>query len=667
MRDPLTKVLHRRGKISEANESRIGREDRREREEVWWLPEKGFRWRGNFHATNEARRGRERSGGRKKGETRQASTRLRDFSIRGNGRENPVQQDSSRWQRVVRRLPRIHPGGTMECRHCGGLSAGPLQGDRRQHRIPEPRGAYSPKFRASRGRHQHRDTEISAQMQLNSAPLVMENAQHQQFTPQQGSPVQTQLSVPPPAADKGASANSGRQQLSYAEVVTQGQTDPVTTETREQRTQRGPEARVQGVDPFKEGRCLPCLARGHVARDCRDPIKCRLCRQNGHRQASCPAQRIKWPSLLGSGHFDGLVGETSDENPLWSSILDGIQATCPDVTSPEYHRLVSGGFLIRGLSKENWQKLPESIQLLPNGGTLKWRRPRATDGAFPSQHVIRRVEARGVPFGIRSWRHIKHILRPVGTLRKLVCDGLKVGDPNCVCFDVEMVEDREVPKYIEISAGRGAVSRILLATLPPPPPITSCPHLASSSSFGALPEQSLGLKQDISQPLALNGTSCGPSRASKSIAASPPTNEDEPMETMEESHAVLTPRVVIDPTEAIEETLASGAGCLRDSLSIYRYRRCRQYSKEVIQAGSSWFSIQGERRWSALRNSTQAVSPLLVENGSIESREKGPSKQQKSQDISMPETFIPASVVLLPALEIGQRMGAEGGDTSVPL
>ena len=102
-------------------------------------------------------------------------------------------------------------------------------------------------------------------MQLNNAPLVMENAQHQQFTPQQESPIQTQLSVPPPAADKGASANSGKQQLSYAEVVTQGQTDPVTTETSEQRTQRGPETRVQGVDPFKEGRCLRCLARGTVA------------------------------------------------------------------------------------------------------------------------------------------------------------------------------------------------------------------------------------------------------------------------------------------------------------------------------------------------------------------------------------------------------------------
>ena len=235
----------------------------------------------------------------------------------------------------MRRLPRVHPGGTRGCRHCEGFSAGPLQGDSCQHRVPEPRGVYRPRFRDSWDRHQHRDTKIPAQLQVNSAPLSMENSNHQQFKPQQGSPFQPQLSVP--AADKVASANSGRRQLTYAEVVTQGQADPATMATGEQRTLQSPEAQVRGVDPFKEGRYLRCLARGHVARDCHDPIKCHLCRQNGYRQASCPTQRIKQPSLLGSGRFDGLVGETSAENLPWSSILDGIQATCADMTSPEYH------------------------------------------------------------------------------------------------------------------------------------------------------------------------------------------------------------------------------------------------------------------------------------------------------------------------------------------
>ena len=138
------------------------------------------------------------------------------------------------------------------------------------------------------------------------------------------------------------------------------------------------------------------------------------------------------------------------------------------------------------------------------------------------------------------------------------------------------------------------------------------------------------------------------------------------MEVMEESHVILTPRARVDSMEFTEESLASQAGGPRDSLSIYCYRRQRQCSAEALQAGSSWFSIQGERQWTALRNSTQAVSPPLVVNGSNEIRDKGPSKQRMSQDPPTPKAFIPASVLLLPALEVGQRMGAGGGDMSVP-
>ena len=226
--------------------------------------------------------------------------------------------------------------------------------------------------------------------------------------------------------------------------------------------------------------------------------------------------------------------------------------------------------------------------------------------------------------------------------------------------------DREVPRFIETATGGATVTRILLAALPPPPPINTCPHLASCSSDRVRLEQSPGQKQDIRQTLALNGTSRGQSRVSKSIAASTPLTGEEPMEAMEESHAVLTPRAGIESMEVTEETLAPRAGDPRDSLSIYRYRRRRQYSAEVLQAGRSWFSIQGERQWTALRNSTQAASPPLVVNGSNESRDKGPSEQQRSQDTPTPEDFIPASVVLLPALEVGRRMGAEGGDITVP-
>ena len=78
------------------------------------------------------------------------------------------------------------------------------------------------------------------------------------------------------------------------------------------------------VDPAREGRCFRCLGRGHAARECWDPITCRLCRQPGHRQASCPHRRVQRSNLPGPGMFDCLVGDVRGEDPLWEHILDAI-------------------------------------------------------------------------------------------------------------------------------------------------------------------------------------------------------------------------------------------------------------------------------------------------------------------------------------------------------
>ncbi|RCV31455.1 hypothetical protein SETIT_6G178700v2 [Setaria italica] len=40
--------------------------------------------------------------------------------------------------------------------------------------------------------------------------------------------------------------------------------------------------------PLRHQRCHRCLARDHRVRDCRDPIRCRLCRGSGHRGYACP-------------------------------------------------------------------------------------------------------------------------------------------------------------------------------------------------------------------------------------------------------------------------------------------------------------------------------------------------------------------------------------------
>ena len=154
-----------------------------------------------------------------------------------------------------------------------------------------------------------------------------------------------------------------------------------------------------------------------------------------------------------------------------------------------------------------------------------------------------------------------------------------------------MVEDREVPRFIETAAGGEFVMRIQLAALPPPPPLTTRPHSASSSSYTVRLDQSPGHMQEICQPPAPKGTILGPNRVSKSTVVSPPHTGAEPteaseetptaltprarvdhMEALEETPAALTPRAGVDHMEFIEESLASRAGGPRNSLLIYRYQ-----------------------------------------------------------------------------------------------
>ena len=76
------------------------------------------------------------------------------------------------------------------------------------------------------------------------------------------------------------------------------------------------------VNPSMEGRCYRCLARDHQAQSCREPIRCRLCRQTGHRQYACPknsrkAARPKMSEQTRSGLYPCLVGEVIDADPTW--------------------------------------------------------------------------------------------------------------------------------------------------------------------------------------------------------------------------------------------------------------------------------------------------------------------------------------------------------------
>ena len=137
------------------------------------------------------------------------------------------------------------------------------------------------------------------------------------------------------------------------------------------------------------------------------------------------------------------------------------------------------------MAKADWLKLLGATQHLPEGASITWQRPHPLDGAFASIGVTKRLEIRGVPFGVRKWHHLERMIRPVGTLRKIVCEGIQFGDPNCMCLDVEVDGDKEVPNIIWTDVEKGRDTKIMIAALPPPPRCHNATTLLSSNKRSA--------------------------------------------------------------------------------------------------------------------------------------------------------------------------------------
>ena len=170
------------------------------------------------------------------------------------------------------------------------------------------------------------------------------------------------------------------------------------------------------VDPRKEGRCFRCLARGHIARDCRDPITCRLCRRSGHHQASCPIQRGPSKQPVNNSLYACLIGEPCDVDTQCAQVSAGIQSMCPDLTNPDIHHLHSGEFFLRNVPKRAYKQIHNQNQQIPGGGVITWRRPRPTDGAALPQKSLIRLQAQGIPLGFCTQQHMEELFRPIGLL-----------------------------------------------------------------------------------------------------------------------------------------------------------------------------------------------------------------------------------------------------------
>ena len=304
-----------------------------------------------------------------------------------------------------------------------------------------------------------------------------------------GSPRQSQSLQTEPNADPSQraavtrpaaiSVNTGPRPVTYAQAVMCRPASTAEPISGTSTSPRQPPNKHRLMDPLKEGRCFRCLARGHIARDCRDPITCRLCRRSGHRQASCPIQR--GPPKQNNGFYACLIGEPRDADTQCAQVSTGIQSMCPDLTNPDIHHLHSGEFFLRNVPKEVWKQIHGQNQQIPGGGVITWRRPRPTEGAALPQKSLIRLQAQGIPLGFRTQRHMEELFRHIGLLRGIVCDGIRAGDPNRICVDVEMIADREIPGNLRLEMGGGISVDIQLA-LKPPAPLPSCTQSASLSS-----------------------------------------------------------------------------------------------------------------------------------------------------------------------------------------
>ena len=207
-------------------------------------------------------------------------------------------------------------------------------------------------------------------------------------------------------------------------------------------------------------------------------------------------------------------------------------------------------------------------------------------------------------------------MRPIGTLRKIVCNGLLSGDPNCLCIDVEMAIDMDVPRKVPTAGGGATGLEIHLAVLPPPPPPPTLPigiHSASSSGsppwsalFQPVQEQKTPLS-DWHPPTFVTST---PKQASPVL----PTN-------------MLQGEVMTTPTAQATTSLRED-DARRYPLTVYHSRRRYCSTPATTRDTRSWLTRHEEHQCAMIR------SPSLVDALGLPSTSQGPPG---TRDITIPE------------------------------
>ena len=194
---------------------------------------------------------------------------------------------------------------------------------------------------------------------------------------------------------------------------------------------------------------------------------------------------------------------------------------------------------------------------------------------------------------MHSWDPLEKALQPIGALRKILCNGIQSGDPNCLCLDVEMGQDMVVPRKLLVSDNGRFGMEFHIAALPGPPPLPSCPHPASSYSPTAQPE-AYPLGRALSQSLA-NGD------AIPSARAQPATPQDSlASPTAREGETHTAPLVTASPSSPAAVPAHEHASH-QSSLAVYQSRRRYQSAPASPRDFQNWMAKQEQHLQATFR------------------------------------------------------------------
>ncbi|XP_078446916.1 uncharacterized protein LOC144715789 [Wolffia australiana] len=231
------------------------------------------------------------------------------------------------------------------------------------------------------------------------------------------------------------------------------------------------------LERINENCCFRCLGRGHVAKDCRDPIICRRCRRTGHRRSECPM------NLKLGGRADSRSFAEFRVTSLIGEVQAGLAEHYAPLFQAELQMVDEKQFLLRRLPRAARENICGWHQQMPAQGTVKWRGVKKTNGGCKIKNSTILVEAHGIPFGYRSVEHAAHMVRKFARLRRIISTGLESGDPLITVLEVEPHNIGMLPRSVLCEAAPGAPV-VQLLVVPPPPPL---PRLANFVMVGNPP------------------------------------------------------------------------------------------------------------------------------------------------------------------------------------